>query len=343
MTRIGIDCRVASESIGLGTYTRNIVKGLLSSGSPYVLFVRSTSEDWIKELSGQFELVETAYPHYSVAEQVQFPATIKRSGIDLLYSPHFNVPYVCPVPYVVTIHDLILHRFPNNTSKLKQVAYRSLMRRAVAKSSHIICVSEFTKSEVLSEYGNSHSSKATVVTEGFDKAFRKTEDKDILDFYDLTPGYFLYVGAAKQHKNVQKLIDAHIMSGVTSPLIIVTNGKEVDRLQICDTTRILLGVEHEELSALYTSAACFVTASEYEGFCLPILEARACGCPVIARNASAIPEVAGDHALLIDESHESLIMAFRNPPKQSDIPEQKYDWEKSADQISAILQSALHG
>lgn len=346
MARIGIDCRFASLNVGLGTYTRQIVSNLITKddANDYVLFVRSTDEPWIADLkSANYKLQTTDFAHYSLKEQVLFPKIIKKSGIDLLYSPHFNVPYFCPVPFVATIHDLILHRFPNNASLIKRIAYRIVINRAVSRAAHLIAVSEFTKKEMESEFRSQVSDKTTVVTEGYDESFRQTQDKEILDFYDLEPGYFLYVGTAKQHKNVQILIDAHKKSGTEIPLIIVTNGKEVDRLRAHDGVRILLGVETEELSALYSSAGCFVTASAYEGFCLPLLEARACGCPVIAANTSAIPEVAGANAVLCKPILESLSDALRSPPTKFDSPEQRYNWGKSAQQISAILTTSLHG
>jgi len=344
MARIGIDCRFASLSVGLGTYTHNIVEHLVRpSDDVFVLFVRSLDEHWIKKLEGNFELVVADFPHYSFREQFLFPKLLKSSKVDLLYSPHFNIPYFCSVPYVVTVHDLILHRFPNNTSLLKRIAYRLLIKQAVLMAQHVICVSSFTKSELRSVYPFLRDEKMTVVTEGIDSSYKPTEDSSVLDFYDLQPGYFLYVGTAKQHKNVQKLIDMYAASGVSDPLIIVSNGKEVDTLQIRDGVRILLGVDNDELPALYSAAKCFVTASSYEGFCLSILEARACGCPVIATNASAIPEVSGEHAILIDGSEESLINALKNPPKKSDPPDTRFDWKKSADVISAILTDASHG
>ncbi|MDA0376262.1 MAG: glycosyltransferase family 1 protein [bacterium] len=344
MARIGIDCRFASLSVGLGTYTRNIVDHLVRpSEDVYVLFVRATDEDWIKKLQGNFELVIADFPHYSFKEQISLPKLLTSSHVDLFYSPHFNVPYFCSVPYVVTVHDLILHRYPNNTSLLKRIVYRLLMKQAVLKAQHVISVSNFTKSELRSVYPFLRDEQMTVVTEGIDSSYKPTEDSAVLDFYDLELGYFLYVGTAKQHKNVQKLIDVYAKSCTPEPLIIVSNGKEVDSLQIRGNVRILLGVDHDELPALYSNAKCFVTASSYEGFCLPILEARACGCPVIAQNVSAIPEVAGEHAILIDGSEESLINAFKNPPKKSDPPDKRFDWKKSADAISAILTDASHG
>ena len=240
MAHIGIDCRFASESVGLGTYTRQMVKNLLeqSSRDSFVLFVRDCREEWIKDIkTTNFELVVANMRHYSIAEQMRFPVLIRSSKIDLLYAPHFNVPYFCPVPFVVTIHDLILHRYPNSASAVKRLAYRILMGRSVQKSKKIVAVSKFTAQELSSVYGKSIDAKVIHVTEGYDESYVTNTDQDILDFYDLKPGYFLYVGAAKQHKNVQMLLDSYKKSKIDIPLILVTNGKEVDRLQVPDGAR----------------------------------------------------------------------------------------------------------
>jgi glycosyltransferase involved in cell wall biosynthesis len=345
MALIGIDCRFASLSVGLGTYTRNIVSNLVStSQDSFVLFVRSVDEQWLNEINSKnFEVHLANFPHYSVKEQLFFPKIIRKSTAELLYSPHFNIPLFCPVKTVITVHDLILHRYPNAASFIKRLAYRLVFKNAVTNAKHIIAVSNFTQRELVSLYGELLSDKTTVVTEGFDASFVPTSNSTVLDFYDLKPGYFLYVGTAKQHKNVQMLIDAYAKSGVSEPLIIVSNGKEVDQLQMCDGVRILLGVDNDELPALYSAAGCFVTASAYEGFCLPILEARACGRPVIASDVSAIPEIAGEHALLIGLSEEHLISAFKDPPTVCDPLEGKHDWAISAKIISDILKDVLHG
>ena len=338
MARIGIDCRFSSLSVGLGTYTRSIVTQLVKiCGDDIVLFVRSADEPWLDTLPSHIEIVIANYAHYSGAEQILFPKRIKESCIDLLYAPHFNVPLLCPVPFVVTIHDLILHRFPNHACAIKRLAYRIVMKRSVELAEHVIAVSAFTASELVAVYGSFVQRKLSVVTEGI------TTSQPVAHQEDLAPGYFLYVGACKQHKNVQMLIDAHHASRVDTPLVIVSNGKEVRRLKPSHGVHILRDIHDGELSTLYKQAGCFVTASAYEGFCLPILEARSHGCPIIAMNATAIPEVAGEHAFLVDNSIDSLVNALQNPPTVCDPPQPQYNWKASAEEIYVILCDAVDG
>jgi len=126
----------------------------------YTLFVQSKEETWLKTLpEGGFSVTQAPYPHYSLREQLLFPALLRSSKLDLLFAPHFNVPLFCPVPFVVVIHDLILHRYPNQASVLQRVAYRFLMRHVVKSARRIIAVSHFTASELLATYGSAVEAK----------------------------------------------------------------------------------------------------------------------------------------------------------------------------------------
>ena len=348
MASIGIDCRFASSSTGLGTYTRNIALGLSRelADDHIVLFVKDPSAQWLRGLAGSPTLIAVSAPHYSLAEQTIFPYRIRQSGIDILFSTHFNVPLLCACPYVVTIHDLILHKFPNAASFFKRAVYRAVIGRSVRDARSIIAVSDYTASELRNAYGTAAFKKTTVIPEGVDPSFRKITPEEcapVLRRYGLESGFFLYVGNAKQHKNVQMLIDAHAKSDSQTPLLLVTGGSETGNLRLSSAVKMISNVPHTDLPALYSSARAFVTASLYEGFCLPILEARACGCPVIASALTAIPEVAGPHAMLLNPNVDAFASAFRNPPTDYDNPGDTYRWQTTAAKTAAILRNALYG
>ena len=345
MTRIGIDCRFASQGVGLGTYTRELVIELLAQGHfEYVLFVRSMDEPWIAHLPKDTKIVVANYPHYSFAEQLFFPLLIARQKIDLFFCPHFNVPFFCPVPFVVTIHDLILHRFPNQASILKRLAYRILMRRSVTKARKIIAVSAYTASEIVYFYGKHFARVIEVVTEGVSEAFSSpVTDSDICTKYAIPKDFFLYVGNAKQHKNVPMLIAAHKESKSPSPLVLICGGVEAKTLQLHENVYLLQNISFEDLPLFYAQARCFVTASLYEGFCLPVLEARKAGCPVIATNRTAIIEIAGANAVLVEPTPSDFAHAFQNPPTKSDPPDAIYSWQSAAKITHDLLTNTLYG
>lgn len=343
MACIAIDCRFASLPVGIGTYTRSLIPRLIEhlSGHHIVLLVRG-NERWQKDLPNHVTYVTIRAKHYSLLEHFEIPFRLKQVSADLFFCPHFNVPFRCPCPFVTTVHDLILHTYPNQASFHKIFAYRKLMKYAVTHARKIIAVSSFTARSVEKEYGCGN--RLSIVHEGVDKEFsRPSEDAcaRTLAKYKLQPGYFLYVGGSKEHKNVQLLIDVHAHLNRGTQLVLVTCGKESRELELRGNVKLICDVGYRELMALYGKARCFVTVSKYEGFCLPVLEARACGCPVIASNVTAIPEVAGPNTVLIPPTRDELRTALKIPPTQSDPVDPKYNWEDAASKTADILLSAL--
>ncbi len=317
MSLIAIDCRFAGLNAGLGRYTRLLVTEMLKQKSDisYVLIVRHKKEQWIPVGA---KVIEADIPHYSLAEQLMLPGIIRSLKADLLFSPHFNVPFFCPIPFVVTVHDLILHRYPNNASFMKRAAYRLQIGRAIRKAKSIIAVSSFTASEIADAYGADAKRKTVTVLEGVDDSYQPSSASEcarVRTQYQLERPFFLYVGNAKEHKNVQVLLDAYDQSGITdTQLILVSSGPEAAKLNLPEGVRILRNVSDTDLPSLYSAAQCLVTASLYEGYCLPVAEALACGCPVIASHRTAIPETAAGHAMLIEPTVSSFVDAFKHPP-----------------------------
>jgi glycosyltransferase involved in cell wall biosynthesis len=342
--RIGIDCRFASANAGLGRYTREVVTNLLQldSNFTYVLFVRDQKESWITSLpkTFNFQLSTFDYGHYTLAEQIRFPKIIRSSGIDLFFSPHFNVPFLCPVPFIVTIHDLILHRFPNHRTPFAQAVYRFFMRHALQKSAAIICVSAFTADDVATVYGEALRKKITVIHEGVSPEFHPASEKEketVKKKYGLTKPFYIYVGNAKQHKNVPVLLESFSkLQTSEKELVLVTGGKEAASLSLPSGVRILSDVPEEDLPVLYSSALCFVSASLYEGFGLPLIEAAACGCPAIVSNRGAFPEIAQPGTVLIEPDTECFTQALASPPLPFP-PSAPRSWVDTASNTLAVL------
>ena len=345
MVRIGIDCRFAGVPAGLGRYTREIVTHLLRrNDAEYILFVRDTQEEWFYRLPRHIrdQAIKADIPHYSLQEQILLPSILKKAKIDLLFSPHFNVPLSCPVPFVMTIHDLILHRFPNKASWFKQFFYRCVMGSALRRAQAVVAVSYFTASEIKAIYGKKIAGKTIVIHEGVGKEFvsqNREKIESVLQKYDLRKPFFLYVGNAKEHKNVQVLMDAFAeLNDPSKELILVSGGSEMKRLHQRRGTRVLSSVRDVDLPALYSSAIAFVTASLYEGFCLPIIEATAMGCPVIAANRAAIREVAGAGSVLLEPTVEAFTKALRHPPmRAAHIDPLPFRWEDAAKKTAELI------
>ncbi len=346
MKTIGIDCRFAGGKSGLGRYTRSIVTELVKRGDPirYILFVRSPREEWLQHLvlSDRCMLQVADIAHYSFAEQSRFPRMIAQSGIDMLFSPHFNVPIRCPVPFVVTIHDLILHRYPG-ASFLRQCAYRFQMQHSILNAKAICAVSSFTALEIGGAYGSAAFAKCNVTGEGVDAAFTPLSSASIqrvLEKYELHQPFFLYVGSDKPHKNVAKLIEAFCSHELSAKRLVLVVPPQQRATPLPEGIIHLSDVNDADLPALYSAAECFVTASLYEGYGLPVAEALSCGCPVIAGNHSAIPEAAGGAALLIGSSPTELSAALQSPPSRP-VSYTRPLWSAAAARTAYVLQKAL--
>ncbi len=344
MYTIGIDCRFASTTSGLGRYTRELVSHLLrrKDDVKYVLFMSNKDQSWIPKETSNYQLATSNSRHYSLSEQLYFPW--KLVGLDLFFSPHFNVPLVCPVPFVATIHDLILHRYPNQASSMKRLAYRSVMLHTVRRSRALIAVSRFTAEEIVKEYGPGIRKKMTVIHEAASSEFlRKSVAAcgPVLKKYALQKPFFLYVGNAKEHKNVQMLIDAYqSLNDTSTEFVLVTGGSEVDHLRVCEGVRILRDVPNNDLSCLYFFAVCFVTASLYEGFGLPVLEAAASGCPVIVTDSGSLPEIAPPGACIVEPTVEAIAEALREHPQPADTGKMR-TWEEVAQETIGVFRSIL--
>lgn len=340
MTTIAIDYRFAGTGTGLARYCRELVDALLKQNDgrfAYVLIVRKDSD--VPALRPPHRAIVADIPHYSLKEQTRLPAILRATKADIAFSPHFNVPFFCPLPFITTVHDLILHRHPGGASLGKRIAYKILMQRALRRAKEIIAVSEWTKQDIRETYGKTIAKKTTVIREGVSEKYvpQSIERIDALrSRYELERPYFLYVGNCKPHKNVAMLLEAFSRARPDAELILVSGGDDARALMLPQNARLLENVSDEDLPVLYSAARSFVTASLDEGFCLPVAEALACGCPVIATNRSAIPETAGGHAKLVEPTVEDFMEAFQNPPTLN-APVKRGSWKTTAEETAAIF------
>lgn len=353
MALLGIDCRFASAHTGLGTYTRELVSALLAHPQPWhvVLFVSKTSDPWISHLPAGVRIIPLPFTHYSLAEQLRFPGIIRRSGIRALFSPQFNVPFFCPVPFVCTVHDLILHQYPNRASPLRQLGYRLLFWHAVRSARHIICVSQSTRDALVHAYPSVDTASVSVIAPGVSSSFHPRSAQEqgfIRRRYDLPEEFVLYVGNAKQHKNVQMLIDAFATSGRGAvELVLVTGGKEASALSLAPRVRTLRDVDQQDLPALYSTARGFVSPSLAEGFGLPMLEAQACGCPVLAIRRDSIPAECAAQAILVEPTVAALaeglkqLLSTHDRRVLSADARARYSWHSTAEHVADILTTVL--
>ena len=332
---VGIDARFYGPlGKGLGRYIQEIVDNIvkIDTSNKYVIFLSPDNFDEFIPTEQRNRKIKVSARWYSLAEQFEMPYLIWREKIDLMHFPHFNVPVLTPVKFVVTIHDLILTKFPTIRAttlspwiyKLKNLAYKIVIGLAVKRAKIVIAVSEFTKNDVVDKFKIDRK-KVFVTYEGVanlahgnDSLFvKKLDDRKTLLSYNIVDNFILYVGNAYPHKNLESLLAVFFELHKKYPsLRLVLVGKEdyfYKRLKdaaaglnlwndtVPDSPVIFTGyVPDVELEILYRQALFYVFPSLYEGFGLPALEAMAKNCPVASSNKASLPEILGDAALYFD-------------------------------------------
>jgi glycosyltransferase involved in cell wall biosynthesis len=289
------------------------------------------------------------------AEMVQ-----KRPGV--LFVPAHVVPIVHP-PSVVTIHDLgYLHLPELHPSGQRRVLDWST-RWSAKVSRKIIAISESTKTDLVAHY-DVDPTKITVIHHGIAPEFRPSSPDEIESLrarLRLPKRYALAVGTVQPRKNYGRLagaVAAVNRSGTDIALVVAGKRgwmaddveREINAANLGDRIRLLGYVEDRDLPALYSGAALFCQPSLYEGFGLPVLEAMACGAPVVASNSSSLPEITGDAALLVDpldtgkiadaiarvlnEAELSTILSERGRAHSA-----RFTWTRCAEQTLDLLRS----
>jgi glycosyltransferase involved in cell wall biosynthesis len=331
--KIGIDARFyGSLGKGLGRYTQKLIEHLevIDTENRYVIFLRRENFDEYHPKNKNFQKVLADYQWYSFLEQVFFPLLLMRFRFDVMHFPHFNVPILYRGRFIVTIHDLILIHFPTQRAtmlhpvwyRIKFLAYKAVIWWAIRKSRHIMTVSKYTRQDIL-KYYKVAKNKITVAYEAIDSFCRYctreqsmkilckyglTQNDDVGETYDIIRPYFLYVGNAYPHKNLEALVEALNRDDARNQLLVFVGKEDYFYHRLKDDVRakgmqniLFIGfVSDEELDVLYRFGRAYVFPSLYEGFGLPPLEAMGRGMPVLAAHVASLPEVLGDAALYFD-------------------------------------------
>jgi glycosyltransferase involved in cell wall biosynthesis len=216
---------------------------------------------------------------------------------------------------VLTVHDLVWHFFPDTMSQYNKLVSVVFARWSAQKANLIIAPSVAT-SEGLKQVLGVPQSKIRIVPEGVGGQFtpkdRDVARKLIADKYNVSGPYILAVGTVEPRKNIARLIEAfalfsreckgqyHLLVAGSSGWKTWATRASVERCQVKDRIHFLGWVDSEDLPWLYSGAELFVFPSLYEGFGLPVVEAMACGCPVVVSNCSSLPEVAGEVGISVD-------------------------------------------
>jgi glycosyltransferase involved in cell wall biosynthesis len=366
---IGIDARKAQD-FGIGTYIRNLLRhlGELDHDNRYVLFTGAAGRDVLSDLPDNFRLVVERSPVYSVRELVALSWKLFRLRLDLYHATHYVLPAVVPCPAVVTIHDLIHLLYPDFLpSRLALLYAQRMIRRALTRANQVITVSENTKADLL-EFFAVDAGKIEVIHNGVEDVFRQrlaAEDVERwLRHLGIERPYVLFVGNPKPHKNLDNLVQAYARARLLCPfearLVCVGARRKAEfkthqravQLGIVDRVQLLGHVAQEALPALYQGADLFLYPTLYEGFGLPVVEAMACGTPVITSNTSSLKEIAEGYAYLVDPLDvtaiaEAIAHCMADPERRDSLGElgrrrsNDFQWRRTAELTLAVYRRAL--
>ena len=370
--KIGIDARLWNES-GVGRYTRNLIQELLQIDrkNEYLLFVRAQEYQAIKSQLSDYKrlmLVLADIRWHSISEQLQFASIIKKEKLDLMHFPYFSIPILYNDPFVITIHDLILHHFatgqastlPLPVYKAKRLAYLFAIKKAAKKAKKIIVPSLETKNEVINHLEVS-GENIVVTHEGIDPSMEKAIRENGIDAPSYKK-YFLTVGNAYPHKNLELLVDAFLEVRAKKSCTLLIVGKDdyfykrlKKRVKEKGSNAIFFKhtVDDRELVSYYKHAIALITPSFMEGFGLPALEAMASGCMVIASDIPVFKEICKDAALYFNPYYKEQLVkklqfVLSKPPayfaKQKTIGlarAKKFSFHKMAKETLAVYNQSV--
>lgn len=385
--KIGIDARLWSES-GVGRYVRNLVMQIqiLDKKNDYVLFCLSKDkQEILKQVQNDnFRILEANIRWHTVEEQLRFPQILKKENLDLVHFSYFSVPVLYNKPFIVTIHDLILDHFPTGQAStlplpiygLKRLGYQFIVRQAAKKAKKIITVSNATKKEIV-DHLKVDEDKVIVTYEGVEKKISNIKYQ--INLKILNTKYFLYVGNAYPHKNLERLLKAfkyfcHPERSEGSrffaksdlaqnDVCLILVGKEDYFYKRLKKKVISMGFEKnvlfygeisdEELGDLYKNAMALIMPSLMEGFGLPALEAMANKCLVLASDIPPLHEVCSEAAVYFDpyniqdindKMHLVCSKSLKNLLKKKEAGLERvkmFSWNKMAKETLGIYESSI--
>jgi glycosyltransferase involved in cell wall biosynthesis len=364
-----LDARTATDHFpGIGRYVVNLASALKRVSSDLDLaLLRDPSSAAQRLTLPDLPTVDCAVSPFALSQQWRVRSILRESRAALYHSAYYLMPYVPSVPSIVTCYDLIPLIYPQYFTAIQRLIFRTAHTLALHTARVTLAISDATKRDLV-HFFHADPQRIVVTPLAADAHFQPPSHAEVdrvRQHYALPDRYVLYFGSNKPHKNVPRLIEAFArlgigVQGLGIGLVIAGHWDQrypqarnlVEQLNLKDRVRFIGPVKDADLPALYGGAELFVFPSKYEGFGLPVLEAMACGAPVVCGNRSSLPEVVGDAALLCDPYDvESLARAIERAITDRVLNESlrarslaraaQFSWEQTAQRTLDVYRSLL--
>ena len=368
--------REGYRQAGVSRYIEYLLRYLpdeLSGGDQITAFTGDASRapERVAALPAGIRWARTRWPTGNIPirilwEQLAAPVSALSAGVDLIHGPVNVVPLVSRTPSVVTIHDLAFLQYPEQYPAMQRRYLERMTRLSTQRASRVIAVSEYTARDVSVRLGVPES-RVVAVPNGVTAEFYPRDGSDELARFrrknELPDEFILFLGTLQPRKNLPGLIRAYarLQPSERLPLYVVGGEgwmyseifHEVKRLGLEDVVRFPGYAASETLPLWYSAATAFVYPSFYEGFGLPVLEAMACGTPVVTSDRTSLPEVVGSTGLLIDpDDPDSIAEALRRLTSDADLRASlarsgrerasQFTWQRTARETAAVYRDALN-
>lgn len=352
--KIAIDVsQMCYEGTGVARYVHGLTKAMLESKTThqFILYAGTLRKrKYFKDLMtlspwnrASWRILPLPPKLAGAFNLLPFRAEWLVGKVDLFHSSDWSeVSSKCPS--VTTVHDLVFYKYPDTVDSLILKVQQNRLKKIVQNGTHIIADSESTKND-LEEIYRLPSDRITVIYPGISDFYKPQSKKEIdrvKNKYNLPDKFVLSVGTQEPRKNLERLTKACEL--INLPLVLV--GKHGWGKQ----TQTLGFVPESDLPGIYAAASVFGYPSLYEGFGFPVLEAMACGTPVVTSNISSLPEVAGNAAMLVDPEDVNSIakgikMALSKSEeliKKGKIQAKLFTWESAAKQTLEVYEKIAH-
>ena len=374
--KIGIEAQriFRKKKHGMDMVALELIRNLqlIDTENDYVLFINPDIDDSVIKETPNFKIIRLKGGFYPFWEQIALPLAAKKEGCQLLHCTSNTAPLFTSIPLVVTLHDIIYMessypKIMKGTGTLYQKfgnAYRKMfVPRIIRKSKKIITVSHFEKNRIGQFFGMANDNRLVAVYNGVSEHFKPVVQPDVLkqvkEKYHLPDRFFFFLGNTDPKKNTKGTLKAFSdflkKTKIDIQLVMLDYDRQeleailnnIDDKDLINKIILTGYVVNTDLPSIYSQCEIFLYPSLRESFGIPMLEAMACGVPVITSNTSSMPEVAGDAAILIDpfkpeEITEAMINIVNNNELKSELSKKgviraaAFSWKAMAQNVLEI-------